>query len=273
MKSLEEMLKEIKSVKIQGAKEIAIESLKFLKDYAKTYGFGKKFKIACKKLENARPTAVVLHNCLEILLKEKSEKTIERLINELNQATKKLSEIGSGIIKNNSTILTHCHSGEALSVIKRAWRDGKKIRVFATITEPLLQGVKTAKELAREGIPVTLIADSAVGFFMKDIDMVVVGSDAIREEGVVNKIGTYLFSIAAKYHKKPFYMVGDSFKFDRRKKLIIEERPPSEIYKGLKGVKKRNPAFDIVPWENITALITEKGIMKKRDVMKYLKFR
>lgn len=264
------MLKDIRSVKIQGAKEIAIESLKFLKVYGKTYGFKKRFELACRKLEEARPTAVVLHNCLEILLKDRREETIDRLINELNQATEKLSYIGSKLIKNNSTILTHCHSGEALSVIKRAWKDGKKIRVFATLTEPLFQGIETAKELAKEKIPVTLIADPAVGFFMKDIDMVIVGSDAIRKEGVVNKIGTYLFSIAAKYHKKPFYVVGSTFKFDRRKKLIIEERPPEEIYKGLKGVEKRNPAFDLVPWENITAIITEKGIMKKKDVMKYL---
>ncbi|OYT42731.1 MAG: translation initiation factor IF-2B subunit delta [Candidatus Aenigmarchaeota archaeon ex4484_224] len=267
-------LKQIKDVKVQGAKEIAIFGLKFLKEYSKKYGFGKKFETACEKLEKVRPTAVVLHNVLEIVKKEKRVETFDELIKELENSTKKLAEIGQKIIPKKAKIMTHCHSGEALAVIKKAKEKRKKIEVFATVTEPLFQGIKTVKELKEVGIKVNLIADSAAGYFMKDVDMVIVGSDAIRKEGIVNKIGTYLISLAAKKEGKKFYMVGNHFKFDKRKKFVIEERSENEIWKlvgkKIKGVKVRNPAFDIVPWENITALITDFGILKKKDVMKYL---
>ncbi len=270
MKNLKKLVKEIKEVKIQGAKAIAIESLKFLKSYARKKGFGKDFERICFLLESIRPTAVVLHNCIGRILMERKEEAIARLLKELKEVNLKLAKIGMKIFEKKSVVLTHCHSSEALSLIKYAWRKGKIKEVYATKTEPLNQGIKTSKELAKEDIPVTLILDSAVGFFINNIDMVIVGCDAIRKEGIINKIGTYQISVLAKIHKKPFYVVGSTFKFDRRKKLKIEERPSKEIWKRIKGVKIRNPAFDLTPWENITALITEIGILKKKDVLKYL---
>ena len=159
--------------------------------------------------------------------------------------------------------MTHCHSGEAMAVIKHAWKKGKKISVIATETEPLEQGIRTVKELAREKIPVTLITDSAVAHFIKDVDMVVVGTDAIRlvpPYGVVNKIGTLNLTLAAKKYKKPFYVVGNILKIDKRKKFVIEERPPTEVYQKIKGVKIRNPSFDLVSFPLITKIVTERGI-------------
>jgi ribose 1,5-bisphosphate isomerase len=277
MSSLNEVIKNIKSVKVQGAKQIAIYSLKFLKKFCKKYGFGKKFEVTCEKLEKIRPTAVVLHNCLKILKKERNLKTIDRLLKELNEATEKIAKIGSKIIKNNYKIMTHCHSGEALAVIKQAWKEGKKISVIATETDPLEQGVKTAKELAKLKIPVTLITDNAIGFFMSKINCVIVGTDAIRKEGIVNKTGTSLLALAAKENKKPFYVVGNTFKLDKRKKLIIEERSPKEVYRELikpgklKGVRIRNPAFDLTKWNFVSKVITEKGILKPKQILRQLK--
>ena len=135
--SLEKAVDDIKSVKIQGAKEIAVYSLNFLRKYCKRHGFGLKFEVVAWKLEEARPTAVVLHNCMEILKKKKSLRTIDRLLRQLDQSTKRIAENGSRLIKNNYKIMTHCHSGEALSVIKKAWKNGKKISVIATETDPL----------------------------------------------------------------------------------------------------------------------------------------
>jgi ribose 1,5-bisphosphate isomerase len=228
-------------------------------------------------LEDARPTAVVLHNCVEILKKKRKLRTIDSLLKELDEITNKIARNGSRLIRNNYKIMTHCHSGEALSVIKQAWKDGKKISVIATETDPLEQGVITAKELAKMKIPVTLITDNAVGFFMPQVDCVLVGSDAMRVRGNVNKIGTSLLACSAKANKKPFYVTADLFKLDKRKKFVIEERPAKEVYRELvrpgklRGIKIRNPAFDMTDWKFVTAVITEKGIFKPSRILRLLK--
>jgi eIF-2B alpha/beta/delta-like uncharacterized protein len=272
MQNVESVANTIKSVKVQGAKNIAIYALGFLRKFCKRYGFGLKFEIAAYVLEEARPTAVVLHNCIEILKKSRNLRTIDSLIKRLNNVTNVIAKKGSKLIKKNYKIMTHCHSGEALAVIKQAWKQKKKISVIATETEPLEQGIKTVKELAKLKIPVTLITDSAVGHFMKDVDCVIVGADAIRKkEGLINKIGTCLLALAAKENKKPFYVVANTIKFDKRKKLIIEERPAREVYQKLKSVKIRNPAFDITPLKYITTIVTEKGILKPERIRKMLK--
>lgn len=277
MDSLEKVVENIKHVKVQGAKEIAVYALNFLKGFCKENGFGLKFEVAAKILEDARPTAVVLHNCLEILKKRKNLQTIDRLLKKLDSATNKIAKVGSKLLKNNYKIMTHCHSGEALAVIKKAWKNKKKISIIATETDPLEQGVKTVKELRRMKVPVTLITDAASGHFVKDVDLVIVGADAIRKEGVINKIGTLNLALAANYYKKPFCVAANSLKIDKRKKLVIEERPVKEVYQELlhpgrlKGVKIRNPAFDVVPWRFISAVITEKKILKPKEVMRLLK--
>ncbi len=271
MESLEKVVENIKSVKIQGAKEIAIYALKFLRDFCKKNGFKLKFEVAAMILEQARPTAVVLHNCIEVLKKKRSLKTIDMLLKRLDDATEKIAKTGSKLIKNNYIIMTHCHSGEAMSVIKRAWKSGKKISVIATQTEPLEQGIRTVKELAAAKIPVTLIADNAVNYFMKDVDMVLVGADALRKEGVVNKIGTSMLALSAKHHKKPFYVATNMLKLDRRKKFIIEERPANEIYRSINDVKIRNPAFDTTSWKLVMYVMTEKGAKRPEVILKMIK--
>lgn len=264
MASLEKAVSEIKSVRVQGAKEIAVYGLKFLRQFAKRSGYNLKFEAAAHFLEEARPTAVVLHNCIEIIKKKKKISAIDKLIRDLERSSEEIGRHSDKIIRNNWKIMTHCHSGDALAFIKHGWlRHKKKISVIATETEPLEQGIKTAKELAAAKIPVTLITDSAVGFFMKDVDAVIIGTDAIRLSppyGIVNKIGTLNLALAAKKYRKPLYVVGNSLKFDRRKKFRIEERPTREVYKKLKGVKIRNPAFDVVDFNLVTKIITEKGV-------------
>lgn len=270
MSSIQDTVDNIKSVKIQGAREIAIYALKFLQKFCEKEGFTSKFDAATTVLEETRPTAVVLHNILNILKKERNMETINSLLKELDNATKKISINGNKIIQNNYLIMTHCHSGEAMSVIKQANISKKNVSVIATETEPLEQGIKTAKEMAKNNIDVTLITDSAAGHFMKDVDMVLVGSDALRKEGVINKIGTVMLAIAAKAHKKPFYVAANHFKFDKRKKIVIEERPTNEVHTKIKGVKIRNPAFDVTPWKYVTAVITDNGIFKPEEIKRFL---
>lgn len=271
MQKLRKIEKKIRSAEVQGAKEIAIYALTFLKEYCKTHGFGKQFEAVAERLKTIRPTAVVLHNCIEILKKRKKLSTIEELIEKMNRATELIARRGQMLIEENSTLMTHCHSGEALATIKEAWKRGKKVKVIATITEPLEQGKKTARELAQNGIPVTLITDSAVGYFIGDVDLVVVGADALRVVkplGVVNKIGTKLLALAAWEARKPFYVVANTLKIDRRRELRIEERPGKEICKPIRGVKIKNPAFDLTPYRYVKRVVSEIGTYTPREILR-----
>ncbi len=218
----------------------------------------------------------MLHNCLEILTKKKKASTIDDLIKTINTAREKESKYSDKIIRSKSVIMTYCHSGEAMSFIKHSLTKRKEISVIACLTEPQEQGVLTAKELSRVGIPVTLIDDNAMGYFIKSVDMVIVGADALRLEGLVNKIGTRLLAGAAASAHKPFYIVANSLKLDRREDFKIEERPAKEIVRKILhkekmgGIVIRNPVFDITPWELITSIITERGIVSPNKIKKEL---
>ena len=190
---------------------------------------------------------------------------------------------GAALFEQDDTILTHCNAGAlatadygtALGVIRAAWEQGKNIQVYADETRPLLQGARlTAYELHKDGIPVTLITDNMAGWMMKQgkIDRVIVGADRIARNGdVANKIGTYSVSILAKAHNIPFYVAAPTSTIDLNMpsgdQIVIEERDHDEIsiIKGQRiapeGIKRENPAFDVSPHENITAIITEKGVV------------
>ena len=252
----------------------------------------------CKTLKAARPTAINLRWALERMKgvcetnKEKAVEAIKGLLvkealailAEDIETNKRIGEQGKDLIHANDTILTHCNAGAlatggygtALGVIRRAWEDKKAITVIATETRPLLQGARlTAWELHREGIPVTLITDSMAGSLMQqgEIDLVIVGADRIACNGdVANKIGTYALAILAKEHEIPFYVAAPLSTFDRGAKtgaeIPIEERDAAEVATlwgrclAPRGIAVRNPAFDVTPHRYVSAIITEKGIIK-----------
>jgi methylthioribose-1-phosphate isomerase len=200
-------------------------------------------------------------------------------------ATHHLSLFGAELIKDNWTILTHCNTGPlatagygtALGVIRVAKEQGKNIRVLATETRPLLQGARlTTWELKKAGIQVTLITDSTAGYFMRlgKVDCVITGADRIAANGdAANKIGTYTLAVLAKENKIPFYIAAPTSTIDPSLKtgdeIPIEERKAEEVthIRGVpiapEGIAAANPAFDITPHRYITAIITEKGILKK----------
>ena len=200
------------------------------------------------------------------------------------EATKKLSEHGAELIKDGTTVLTHCNTGPlatsgygtALGVIIRAKEQGKKIKVFATETRPLLQGARlTTWELKQAGVPVTLITDSMAGYFTKrgEIDCVLVGADRIAANGdTANKIGTYTLAVLAKENSIPFYVAAPTTTLDPSLKtgeeIPIEQRKPEEVFhiQGVsiapEGISAANPAFDVTPHRLISAIITERGIMR-----------
>jgi len=196
---------------------------------------------------------------------------------------------GSAVIGDGQTILTHCNAGAlatggygtALGVVRAAWEEGKKIRVVAGETRPVLQGARlTVWELMQDGIPVTLITDNMAGTLMHQgkIHVCIVGADRITANGdVANKIGTYSVAVLAHAHGIPFYVAAPSSTVDLATpsgdKIPIEQRDPREVTHVLgkapiapDGVEVFNPAFDVTPARLITGIITEKGIFAPADL-------
>ncbi len=257
----------VKALKVQSASTIALESMKYLLKFSSKHGFGKEFDRECLRLLKARPTAVVLYNSIDRVKKERNAAEIREVIKEIEGAKAKVAANSEKIFLKKTTVLTHCHSTfEIAALVKNR---GHVRDVIVTETRPKNQGVKTAKELIAKKIPVTFIVDSAVADAISRADIVMVGADALRKEGVVNKVGTHMIAHEAKENGKPFFVLTSMFTIDRRKKFIMEQRPAEEIEK-IKGAKIMNPAFDITPWKFVTAVITEKGILKPAQIKKLL---
>jgi methylthioribose-1-phosphate isomerase len=213
----------------------------------------------------------------------------QRIADEDAEANLAIGENGSALISDGDTVLTHCNAGElatveygtALGVIRAAWKQGKKIKVIATETRPLLQGARlTAYELKRDGIPVTLITDNMVGYVMHKrlVNEVVVGADRIVQDAVINKIGTFTVAVLAKEHGIPFYVAAPTSTFDLTRTstdVIIEERKPTEVTHfgsqqvAPNGVPVLNPSFDTTPLTYVSAIICETRVYLKKDFAKF----
>lgn len=192
---------------------------------------------------------------------------------------------GATLLADGARVLTHCNAGAlataghgtALGVFRSAVEAGKRISVIADETRPFLQGARlTAWEMVQEGIPVTLITDNMAGHLMRcgEIDAVIVGTDRVAANGdVANKIGTYMVAVLAQRHGIPFYVACPLSTIDLSipdgNAIPIEERAAEEVTGfrdcqwAAKGVQVRNPAFDVTPAELVTALITEKGVVRQ----------
>jgi ribose 1,5-bisphosphate isomerase len=294
---VKETAKKIESMEIRGAGNIARTAALALKIYAEesraktSDEFILGLKEAGDILISARPSAVSLPNAVRLVmrkvegskldvagLKEVAVDTAGEFIEDSKTAVEKIGEIGSGRISDGDVILTHCNSQAALGVIKTAARQGKDIEVFATESRPWNQGHLTVKALAKEGIPATLIVDSAVRVFIKEIDKVIVGADSIAVNGaVVNKVGTAQIALTANEARTLFFVCAESYKFSPATVLgeliEIEERDPGEVAdpKKFKGVKIRNPVFDVTPPEYVDLIITEKGVMPPQAALTLIK--
>lgn len=273
-----------------------------VKDYTgrRWQGFERKLKEAAGYVAGARPTARNLFWGIEracaIALKNKKQPVIKikqiildeakKIMQEDMVSCRRIGDYGAKLLRDNSTVLTICNAGilatidygTALGVIYRAKSKGKKIKVFSSETRPLLQGSRlTAWELHKQGIDVTLISDNCAAKLMADakIDMVITGADRIAANGdCANKIGTLNLAVLAKYHNIPFYVAAPASTFDLQLKngkgIKIEMRESKEVTMMLlkkavapEGAKVFNPAFDVTPSKLISAIITERGIIRK----------
>ncbi|MBM4122690.1 MAG: S-methyl-5-thioribose-1-phosphate isomerase [Nitrospira sp.] len=254
-------------------------------------------------LAATRPTAVNLFWAIDRMkqalaaLRDRSVAEIKRCLVEESQRildediamNRALGRHGAALVKDGHTILTHCNAGAlatagygtALGVVRAAWEEGKKIRVLADETRPVLQGARlTAWELMQDGIPVTLITDNMAGALMQQglVHLCIVGADRIAANGdVANKIGTYSVAVLAKAHGIPFYVAAPHSTIDLAtpsgEQIPIEQRNPQEVTSvcgGAQvapiGVEVFNPAFDVTPASYVTAVITERGVFQPTEL-------
>lgn len=283
------------AIGIAGAYAVALGALKT--DTTDRDTFRTRLDGIIDAVATTRPTARNLFFALERMkdaadLAETPERIRSALIDEAAkihkeevEATVLLSRAGAELIRDAWTILTHCNAGPlatsgygtALGVIIAATEQGKKVQVFADETRPLLQGARlTTWELMKAGIPVTLITDNMAGHFMKagKIDCVITGADRIAANGdSANKIGTYSLAVLARENNIPFYIAAPTSTIDTAagtgEDIPIEERSHDEVtsIQGVmtapEGTDAANPAFDVTPHRYITAIITEKGIIRE----------
>lgn len=285
MNLLNETARKIRSMEIRGAGKIARAAAAELGNYSQRLvtddidEFNKKMIHASHLLISTRPTAVSLPNAVRAVMqykgksveeaKENIKKLADDFIESSQNAVMRIGEIGARRVRDGDTIMTHCNSLAAISIIKEAKTQNKEINVMATESRPRWQGHLTINQLDEMGISTTLIVDSAVRYFMKDVDIVIMGADAVTVNGsVINKIGTSQIALAAHEARKNVIIAAETYKFSPKTLLgeliEIEERDsceviPSEKLEALSNVIVRNPAFDVTPPEYIDLICTEVG--------------
>lgn len=303
-RSYRDVIRAIRNMVIRGAPAIGAAAAMGMAQAARTIrassseAFLQRLEEIGAQMRQARPTAVNLAWAVERMLalsrrlsrndpaeiaaalREESE----RILQEDVEANRAIGRHGEPLVPQGATILTHCNAGAlatcgygtALGVIRAAWEKGKGIRVIADETRPWLQGLRlTAFELIQEGIPVTVIADSATGFLMQQgrIDLVITGADRIAANGdVANKIGTYSVAVLAHVHGIPFYVAAPISTIDPALEsgadIPVEERSPQEICRvgrvqmGPPGLEAYNPVFDITPARYVSGIITQEGVIR-----------
>ena len=282
----------IRDMTIRGAGKIARAGATALGDMARNHSggtledFREELSAASKVILDSRPTAVSLWNGVHATMKGVDEaKTLddavqtvisnsEEFVRRSLGAVEIIARIGAKRISDGDTIMTHCNSSAALGVIKEAHRQGKDIKVFATESRPWRQGILTVNDLAKAGVDVTMIIDSAVRTVMRRTDKVFVGADTITSHGaLINKVGTSQLALAANEARVQFYVCSETYKFSPMTlfgdMVTIEERDISEVVRPGEipdSVKVFNPVFDSTPAKYIDAIITELGMISPGSV-------
>jgi len=282
----------IKRIEIQGARNVAIAAINSIVEGAKESKavdkkeFLKELTDAKEVLFTSRATEPLMRNSVRYLINavESSEKESvnnlvdlvskvgEQFLKNLEKSKEKIAKVGSKRVFHHSRILTHCHSSTVTGILQKAKSDGKTFEVVCTESRPVFQGRITAKEMLDAGIKTTMIVDSAVRHFINEVDLVLVGADAITSEGnVINKIGTSMVALAAREARTPFYVVSELLKFDSLTMHgdyeKLEERNSKEVWVAPPpGLIIRNPAFDVTRREFIHGIICEEGIISPHSI-------
>jgi ribose 1,5-bisphosphate isomerase len=248
-------------------------------------------------LIKTRPTAILLANgvrqvidavrkCAEkqpgvSVLQQIVSKTVDSFLAEIEQSVDKIGEIGARRLRSGDTVLCYGHSTSVLSIVQKAQEQGKNPRVIVSEARPELEGRSMAKEFLNINVPTTMIIDSAVSYFMKDVDRVLTGADAVSANGaVINKIGTSTVAAIAHLSRVNVFVAASVHKFSPETILgelvEIEELDPSlvisrEMMTEYKNMSIRNPAFDVTPPEHIDLIVTERGVIPPQGAIMILR--
>jgi len=282
----------IKRLEIRGARNVAIAAIKAVEKASKESkakrkeAFLQELSEAKSVLFASRETEPLMRNAVRYVInavESSDEEAVRELVTVVSRVSsqfleslewskEKIAAVGSKRVSDGSKVLTHCHSSTVTNMLRKAKDEGKSFEVVCTESRPVFQGRITAKEMLDAGIETTMIVDSAVRYFVNDVDLVVVGADAITSEGnVINKIGTSMVALAAKEARTPFYVASELLKFDpltiHGDYETIEERSPREVWEDApSGLTIRNPAFDVTRREFIHGIICEEGIISPHSI-------
>jgi len=253
----------IRDLQIQGAINVARASLSAIRTYVleekpEKNELGRHVSLLLAQ----RPTEPALQNCLKSVLNSKSPaKRADELLSEIGHDAEKIVNSGLPLVKEGSKIITHCHASSLTAIFRKARSIGRRFSVYHTETRPRYQGHRTARDLVDGRMRPTMFVDSAINYFMPEVDFAFVGSDALLPEGFINKIGTSMLALSAREHDKPLYVVTGLLKFAESGRIHIEQRPVSELGFHAKGVHLRNPAFDLTPKKFVKGVVCEEGIL------------
>lgn len=284
MDKINQLEKDIRSLKIQGATNIALATLEGIK-FAVESGIEdpQKLQTIGERLAYARPTEPLAQNAVRYIFAQKN-KQVNHLLGKaeeykslISQSKEKMARHGISFIQNGGVYLTHCHSSTVVSMFIEGRKQGKRFSIFATETRPLYQGHKTVRELLEAGFEdVTLIIDDVAESLLegraKTIDAVFIGADLLSQNGFVNKVGSLGIAYAAERRNIPLFCLSVLLKYDPRPYLpsIIEQRGGYEIWPAdaPKNLSFYAPAFDYVPYKIGMKLICEEGLLEDKDIIK-----
>ncbi len=256
------ILENIRSLKIQGANDVAKAALIAYELFPT--------QNTVKKLLASRPTEPLMKN---ILSRAKNE-SYKEILFQLNSFQDKINENISGIIENGDIIFTHCHSTSVTKALIYAKKKGKRFIVYTTETRPLFQGRRTANDLVRNEIETCMFVDSSAMIAlngeqgMKKPTKMIIGSDALTKDGVINKVGSGMFAKISHENRIPVYVVANSWKFTNEK-LKIEQRDRKEVWDNApRQLKIRNFAFEEIEKRYITKIVSELGILNYEEFLR-----
>lgn len=294
LRTLDDVIDAIRALKVRGAPAIGVAAAMGIvaalhtSTNSNANAARAQLQESATRLISARPTAVNLAWAVQRMLRAADRVPDDRLFAELRaeaqrihdedvEMCRRIGESGLPLVPDGARVLTHCNAGAlatagigtALAPLYRAHELGRAVEVYADETRPLRQGARlTAWELARAGIKVTILPDSAAASLLRDgkIDLVIVGADRIAANGdVANKIGTYPLALAAREHEVPFYVAAPWSTVDAKTPngaaIPIEQRAADELLPFPSGVGVFNPAFDVTPARLVTAYVTDRGLL------------
>ena len=285
---------DIAEMEVRGAATIAraaadaLETQAHESDAETPAAFREEVRTAARTLRDTRPTAVSLPNALRFVLNEMDGATVadlrastieatQQFRDQLDRAQDDLGAIGANRLRDGDTIMTHCHSTDALACVEAALDDGKDIEAVVKETRPRKQGHITADQLREWNVPVTMVVDNAARRYLDDVDHVLVGADSIAADGsVINKIGTSMLAVSARERGVPVMVAAQTLKLHpdtlTGHTVEIEMRDETEVLSDdaraeMGDVDVENPAFDVTPPRYVDAIVTERGQFPPESVV------